>query len=197
MIKNILSILGILTIFLGTLVGYNLHQMRIMELVLCSAGEGGFRIPPAVCESYMKQFRSDKEDLEELARSGIDPILNMDSPQKYDIAAFFIGKGLDVNEAGGELDHPDNISPLHASALYNDAERAAFLLAHGTDGGQQSKRFDGLTALELAQKLQKEHPGQNRSELIRILKTGAANNRMTSQRKPGQFGHSAATPHAP
>lgn len=153
------------------LMTYAVATMSITDLVLCSASQGGIRIPSRLCEYYLKNHRGDKADMEELAIGGLDPILNLDDPKKkYALAAYFIAKGLDVNGvnhyAYGE---PGDLTPLHASVLYNDPERAQFLLAHGADASIKSKRHGDVTPLALAKRLQQKRPHEDRSAIIRIL----------------------------
>lgn len=84
----------------GAVFGYmvlDMSQMSMVTLIQCSAGEGGIRIPSELCEYYMKNHRGDQADMEELAIGGLDPILNLQNSKKYEIAAFFIAKGMDVN----------------------------------------------------------------------------------------------------
>lgn len=64
---------------------------------------------------------------------------------------------------------PDDITPLHASVLYNDPERAQFLLDHGANANLKSKSYDNMTPLQLAQAMQKKRPREDRGELIRLL----------------------------
>lgn len=155
--------------YLGSMV-YAMTQMSMLHLIMCSVGEGGTRIPSRLCVYYMKNYRGNDEDMKELAFGGLDPILNGESKKKYEIAEFFIAKGLDVNGVNNHyFRERHDYTPLHASVLYNDAERAKFLLDHGADVNIKSKSANNMTALELAQALQKKRPTEDRSELIRLL----------------------------
>lgn len=155
--------------FVG-LVVYSLTAMPITELVICSADTGSIRLPSGLCEYYMKHYRGNDEDMQELAIGGLDVILNVESKKKYDIAEHFIAKGLDVNGVNHYyFREPHDHTPLHASVLYNDAERAKFLIDHGADLNIKSKSLNDMTALEFAQALQKKRPAEDRSELIRLL----------------------------
>lgn len=149
---------------------YDMSTMPMLHLVMCSSDEGGIRIPARLCEYYMKNHRGNDEDMQELAVGGLDVILNGESKKKYDIAAFFIAKGLDVNGVNHHFFRkPNDYTPLHASVLYNDAERAKFLIDHGADLDIKSKSANNMTALEFAKALQKERPTEDRRELIRLL----------------------------
>lgn len=155
--------------YIGSMI-YAMSQMSMLHLIMCSAGEGGTRIPNRLCEHYMKTYRGDETDMEELAIGGLDPILNGESKKKYEIAAFFIAKGLDVNGVNHYSSRgPGDVTPLHASVLYNDPERAKFLLDHGADVNRKSKSYDNMTPLQLAQAMQKKRPREDRGELIRLL----------------------------
>ena len=158
----------------GAVVGlmvYSITAMSVIELIDCSADEGGIRLPSGLCEYYMKNYRGNDEDMQELAIGGLDPILNLsNSKKKYAIAEYFIAKGLDVNGVNHYyFREPNDHTPLHASVLYNDVERAKFLIDHGADVNIKSKSLNGMTALEFAQALQKKRPAEDRSELIRLL----------------------------
>ena len=52
--------------FVG-LVVYSLTAMPITELVICSADTGSIRLPSGLCEYYMKHYRGNDEDMQELA----------------------------------------------------------------------------------------------------------------------------------
>lgn len=105
-----------------------------------------------------------------MAVGGLDPILNSESKKKYEIASYIIAKGLDVNGINHHYyREPRDITPLHASVLYNDPERAKFLIDHGADVRIKTKTYHNMTALELAQALQKKLPAEDRRELIRLL----------------------------
>ncbi len=152
------------------LVVYAMSEMSMLHLIMCSSGEGGTRIPSGLCEYYMKNYRGNEEDMKELAFGGLDPILNGESKKKYDIAEYFIAKGLDVNGVNHYyFREPNDYTPLHASVSYNDVERAKFLIDHGADVNIKSRSANDMTALELAKALQEKRPAEDRSALIRLL----------------------------
>ena len=148
---------------------YDISRMDIEELILCSANEGGIRIPNSICEYYMLNHRINKGDVAQLAEgAGLEFILNLENPEKYKIAEIFISKGLNVNG----INHYNDkyITPLHAAVLYNDLERVKFLVGQGANINIKSKGY-GMTALELARHLHKEHGKENRIEIIKLLST--------------------------
>lgn len=160
--------------YLGLMV-YAMAEMPMSDLVRCSAGARGIRIPGGLCDYYMKHYRGDEEDMQELAIGGLDPILNIESSKKYDIAAFLIAKGLNINGVNHYSPTPQSrdITPLHASVLYNDVERAKFLIDKGADLNIKSKTAYNTTPLELAKELQAKKPGEDRSEIVRLLSESA------------------------
>lgn len=173
--KYIGRVFAIIVLIGATVFGlmvYDMSRMEMAHLIMCSTGQGGIRIPSGFCEYYMKQYRGDAKDMEELAIGGLDPILNIESKKKYEIAKFFVAKGLDVNGINHYGD-PRHVTPLHASVLYNDVERAKFLLDHGADPNIkiQSRSYRDMTALDLAKALQQERPEEDRRELIHLLST--------------------------
>lgn len=154
----------------AALLVYVMSRMSVFELIMCSTDEGGIQIPGSLCEYYMKSYRSGEEDLQDLAASGVDPILNLDSNRKYEIADFFISKGLDVNGPNRHRHaREDDSTPLHASVLYNDPERAKFLIDHGADLDAESNYHNDMTPLELARNLQKKFPEKDMGKVIRVL----------------------------
>ena len=169
--KRILGISALSSfVFIFVLLFYVMSRMSIFDLILCSANQGGIRLPSGVCEYYMKNYRADEDDLQELAIGGIDPILNLDNEaKKYEIAEFFISKGLNIDGVNHYYNESMNDStPLHASALYNDTKRAKFLIAHGANVEARSKYHNNMTPLELARYLQKNNQ-KDMNELIQIL----------------------------
>ncbi|MDZ4263027.1 MAG: hypothetical protein U1B30_11950, partial [Pseudomonadota bacterium] len=98
--------------------------------------------------------------------AGLELILNLQSPEKYEMAKTFISKGLDVDGINHYSDR--DITPLLASVLYNDVERVKFLIDQGANIEIRSKGY-GMTALELAKKLHKEQGREDRTEMINIL----------------------------
>jgi len=154
------------------LVWHDMSSMDIDELVLCSANEGGIKIPSRLCTHYMTNYRIDEDDIEQLSKgAGLEFILNLENPEKYKMAEIFISRGLDVNSINHYNDK--DITPLHAAVLYNDLERVRFLINQGANINIESKGY-GMTALELARKLHKEHGKENRSEIVKILSATAS-----------------------
>ncbi|WDE03452.1 ankyrin repeat domain-containing protein [Thalassomonas viridans] len=167
--KKKILISSLATIVAATLilVAYDMSKMDIESLVLCSANEGGIRIPSALCKHYLLNHRINEKDIKQLSEgAGLDYILNLQSSEKYEIAKTFIAKGLDINGINHYSDK--NVTPLHASVLYNDVERVKFLVTQGANVQIRSKGYD-MTALELAKKLHDEHGKENRNEIIKIL----------------------------
>ncbi len=156
--------------FLAGLFGLMLYDMSKMDvdvLILCSSNEGGIRIPSSLCEYYMLNHRMNEEDIKQLSDgAGLEFILNLQSPGKYEMANTFISKGLDINGINHYSDK--DVTPLHASVLYNDVERVKFLIEHGADIEIRSKGY-GMTALELARRLHEEQGSENRTEIINML----------------------------
>jgi len=160
---------GVGGVFL-TIVGFMLYDTATMEmevLILCSANQGGIRIPSSLCHYYMVNYRINEQGIKELSDgAGLDYILNGESPKNYEFAKIFLANGLDVD--GINHYDPKGATPLQAAVVYNDVKRVKFLLEYGADihitGGEE------MTALEMARKFHKEESKlQNRSEIIQIL----------------------------
>lgn len=165
--KILFSSLALAVTATVVLVSYDMSKMDIEDLILCSVNEGGIRIPGKLCQHYMLNHRIDEKDIKKLSKgAGLDYILNLQTPDKYEIAKVFIAKGLDINGINHYNDK--DITPLHASVLYNDLERVKFLLTQGANIRIRSKGY-GMTALELAKRLHDEHGKENRDEMIKVL----------------------------
>jgi len=146
---------------------YDMSTMDIESLILCSANEGGIRIPSALCERYMTDHRLTDADIRQLGKNaGLEYILNLENPAKYEMAKKFISKGLDINGVNHYSDK--KLTPLQASVLYNDTVRVKFLIIHGADVHRRNQTYD-MTALELAKKLHVEQGKENRHEIIKLL----------------------------
>jgi ankyrin repeat protein len=165
--KLLLGSFFLLVLAIIALPVYDMATMDIDELIFCSADEGGIKIPSGVCEYYMVNYRINTDDIAQLSNgAGLDAILNLDTPKKYEIAKTFISRGLNVNGINHYNDK--DITPLHAAVLYNDVERASFLIEQGADLSIRSSRY-GMTALELANQLHQDQSDESRIEIIDLL----------------------------
>lgn len=170
-IKRIGALVLTLFIALSGLVIYAMSGMSASTLVLCSANEGGIYIPGRVCEFYLKTYRSGHRDIEELAIGGLDPILNLSNDsKKYELATFFIGKGLDVNGVNHyNYGQPMDLTPLHAGILAQDVKRIQFLIEHGADTTLVSSTLDGKTPLEYAKSLYFQKNTEELEAIVKLL----------------------------
>lgn len=148
---------------------YVMRNMHIEELILCSANEGGIRIPGQLCQFYMRHYRMHEEDIKMLSEGGaLDSILNISDEKKaFELATLFISKGLSVNGINHYGD--SGLTPLHAAVLYNDLQRAQFLIQHGADKTIKNQRHN-KTPLEFAIFLQAKNPHRDWSPMIALLK---------------------------
>ena len=162
---SILSLATLVTITLG----YVLHRMTIQELILCSEGQGGIRIPEGLCSTYLFHFRGTPNDISSLSEgAGLSFILNdpENSQKKYRIATFLIHKGLDVNDInhyGG-----DGFTPLHSAVVSNELPDVKYLLQMGANIELKDDHYR-MTPLELGKHLQALNPKIDRSAVIDVL----------------------------
>lgn len=49
----------------ASLILHDLSNMDMGTLILCSADEGGIKIPDRLCKYYMVNYRLDKDDIEQ------------------------------------------------------------------------------------------------------------------------------------
>ncbi|MGK0272594.1 MAG: hypothetical protein ACI88H_003266 [Cocleimonas sp.] len=175
MIKNkfkkliVVSITLITFVYLSTLL-YSMSKMTTDEMVMCSAGDGGFYISSNICEIYMKRFKSDSTDIEELSYGGIEVILNLSSDKKYELAEFFISKGLNVNAINQyQSQFGYDLPPVQSAILDNDLKKVNFLILHGANLMARSKSTGDLTSLEFAKSLQEKEKNTDRSLILIAL----------------------------
>lgn len=151
------------------LILYVMSQMGIEHLISCSLNERGTRIPNSLCKYYLVNYRATTNDINRLKNgAGLDYIINGDNQKKYDIAKFFISKGLSVDS----INHysKKEVTPLVAAVLYNDVELVRFLIIQGANIQIKSNGYR-MTALELAKELHRNVGKEDRSEIIKILST--------------------------
>ncbi|KAB7627280.1 hypothetical protein [Alkalilimnicola sp. S0819] len=67
-------------------------------------------------------------------------------------------------------------TPLHLSVVYNDFQRARFLLEHGANIAATSDFRGGRTPLALARQLQNALPAEERGRLIELLSQASQKN---------------------
>ncbi len=164
---------GVVLALLGTflLMLYAMLQMNIQHLILCSSNESDTRIPSSLCNYYMLNYRITEIDIKDLSEgAGLEYILNLESPEKYEMAEIFISRGLNVN--GINHFNDKDVTPLQAAVFYNDLERVKFLIKKGANINIRSEGY-GMTALELAKKLHKDIGKEDRSEIIKIISSAS------------------------
>lgn len=147
---------------------FALSRLSTFELIICSADEGGFNLPSWACELHLKKIRGNGQGLDALNAGGLDPVLNLNSTKKYELADFLISQGMSV-DAPNQIVAGDDATPLHLSVLYNDLERAKFLLSRGANPSVTSEQLGGRTPLELARHLQLSGQGEDRTALVHLL----------------------------
>ena len=160
------SISGIFLIYVG-LMFYDMTEMEIEVLILCSEDQGGIRIPSSLCHYYMLNYRMNEKDIKELSEgAGLDYVLGVEGRKstEYELAKMFLARGLDVNG----ISHYSGMTPLQATALSNDVQSVKFLIEQGAD--LQIRGELGMTALEYAKKIHKAGSEfWDISEVIQIL----------------------------
>jgi len=166
---------GIGGIFLtiAGLMFYDMTQMEMEVLILCSENQGGIRIPSSLCKYYLVNYRMNEKDIKELSEgAGLDYILYIEgrNSTEYELAKLFLAKGLDVDGVNHHSGYFDNkkFTPLQSAVVLNDVPRVKFLLEHGAD--VHLTRGKGITALEYAKKIHKAgNERQDRTEIIQLL----------------------------
>ncbi|MBL1274938.1 MAG: hypothetical protein COB30_002510 [Ectothiorhodospiraceae bacterium] len=163
---------GIFLIYVG-LMFYDMTEMEIEVLILCSENQGGILIPSSLCHYYMLNYRINEKDIKKLSEgAGLDYVLNVEgrNSTEYELAKLFLANGLDVNSVNHYKAYPEDKSatPLQAAAVYNDAPRIKFLIEQGAD--LQLRGEFGMTALEYAKKTHKAGSKfRDNREIIQLL----------------------------
>jgi len=153
---------------------YDMTQMEMEVLILCSENQGGIRIPSSLCKYYLVNYRMNEEDIKELSEgAGLDYILGVEgrNSTEYELAKLFLAKGLDVDGVSHYTAAPPNdikITPLQGAALSNDMQSVKFLIEQGAN--LQIRGELEMTALEYAKKIHKAGSEfWDRTEIIQIL----------------------------
>ena len=146
-VKLIAGTLLLLTVFVVLLV-YAVSSMTVQRLILCATDNSQSAVPSAVCKYYLENHGIDGEAVRDLqAGAGLEFILNIESPSRFELAERFIEQGLDVN--GINHYSSQNSAPLHAVIMYGDLDSVKFLIAKGALLSVKNK--SGETALQLAE----------------------------------------------
>lgn len=149
---------------------YALSKMSTDEVVLCSSGSDSFYINNHICEHYMRLFRDSPADVEALSYGGVEVILNLQGDKKYEIADFYIAKGLNVNLINQyQSQFGTDFTPLHSAVFDNDLQKVNFLINHNANLTLTSKSAGNLTPLQYALYLQEESSEIDRSAIIALL----------------------------
>lgn len=145
-------LLGGVSIFVALIVimFYTVAAMTVQRLILCATDNSQSTVPSVVCEYYLENYGIDDEAVRDLqAGAGLEFILNIESPSRFELAERFIEQGLDVN--GINHYSSQNSAPLHAAIMYGDLDSVKFLIAKGALLSVKNK--SGETALQLAERL--------------------------------------------
>lgn len=150
------SIGGALVIGYAGLSAYVVTGQDIESLLVC-ADQGGLKIPFAknICRAYLLSARGTSADIDALQRgAGASFVVQGSAPrdEKDQLLAFLISKGLDVNRTDMHRS-----TPLHAATLACAEDEVDLLLSHGARADLKDEAI-GLSALELALKLQADQP---------------------------------------
>lgn len=144
-------------------------QKPFEHLLVC-ADAGGLNIPLSkqMCRFYLRNFRGSPDDIAAL-ESGIGASFIAQGksplPEREAILKDLTAKGLDVNHIG-----VNGMTALHEAVLANAIDEVDLLIRNGANPAIKDKKY-GLTPLELAEKLQKEHADSgDRGAIIKMLR---------------------------
>ena len=136
----------------------------------------GYRLPFEEMKNMVKKKDVAVKDVLDSDRWG--PLHWACASSDYKKVKFFVQKGCDINLYGnllnvGSLVHsdfpPGKCTPLHLAVVYSTSEVVEYLISNGSDILLKSRKEEGLTALQLAQKLK-------RHDIIDVLKKYISSN---------------------
>lgn len=170
MIKRLLSGLVVLILVSVSVLALNsMRQYRVQQLILCSEPGNGFVMPAPICRQYLLHFRMEPADIQQLqADGGITFVLQSEHPRRFELAARLLARGLDVNADIRAAQGERTYTALHSAVILNQPENIAFLLRHGADKSKPNS--EGETPLQVAEQLQNQRPGEDRSAVISALR---------------------------
>lgn len=147
---------------------YAMQRMDIEYLLLCSAGQGGFKIPASVCNVYFRSLRTTAADIENLSRGpGLSYVLAIDSGDKrFKDADILIANGLPVD--GVNHNTNDGLTPLHAAILAKDVKAVKYLLANGANSNLRERK-NNQTSREFAEHLYQTEQSPEITQIIGML----------------------------
>lgn len=156
------SLITFISLSLIGLMIFVLLKMNIGDLLVCSLEDRKSLITNEVCEYYLVNHRITDEDIQYLSKGpGLNFIMNINNERKFKISEMFLEKGLDIDGVNNLLS--TKITALHGAILINDIDAVNFLISNGAN---PHINIDNMTALELAEKINKQ---QDRNEIIKIL----------------------------
>jgi hypothetical protein len=139
--KKIFGLLLAITLIYGVF----FTQIETTELVICADGQGEMYTPQLLCRSYLKQFRTNSQGIDDIkAANGLNFILKSTSPERFDIADQFIDAGLDINFG-------PSTTPLCTAITLKEYENMRYLLEKGA-----VVQHSSCDAFALAEHLQDE-----------------------------------------
>jgi ankyrin repeat protein len=146
--------IGVATAFYVAFAIHAVSKQGTEALLVC-ADAGGLNIPFSkyLCREYLFTFRGLSRDIDVLHQGvGATFVIqgSSTSREREQVLTFLLGKGLDINQIDMH-----GLTPLHSAVLTNSADDITVLLTHGASADLKDRVY-GLTALELALKLQRE-----------------------------------------
>lgn len=176
-----LSILLLLVAVYYSFMIYSLSTLEAPLVIVNSLNDNTSRIPRGLARYWLLNMRDAEKDIADLEGNrthlGIGFILNNDrndlSENAKELVDFYLSKGADINHVGF-----DGFTALHTAVIGNEPKKVKYLLGKGADpnikvgtntGKPQKTLLFNMTALDVAEYLQKKDPDKDFSEVIKIL----------------------------
>jgi len=142
-----------------------LSSLSMEKLIICTSVDEAYHIPSKICSYYLYNYSNNKDLTSLKERAGLAYVFNIEDKElKYEIIAYLILRGVNVNE----ISSADGLTPLNSAILLNDPELVTFLLDKGAIIKNQDK-INKLNAIEYNLFLQKNSRNIDRSKISNIL----------------------------
>ncbi|WP_394203073.1 ankyrin repeat domain-containing protein [Shewanella waksmanii] len=165
--KKIAVLMSLILCSTAIATSYNLYNMSVEELIVCSDDASGYYLPPFICEFQLTNLGGEAYAEELSKTTGLSFILAGNNQQKkLALAEYFINKGVNIDG----INHIDGLglTPLHAAILNQDFSSVKFLIAHGADISLRAKSTE-LNALELAEQVNQQYRSTDTKLIVQIL----------------------------
>lgn len=147
--KIIILLICITLVLLGSGLLYFASSLPMNTLITETITSGNDPLKQNFCKWALFTFHKEHQDIQELEEQvGLNFVIAYQEPICLEIFVWLLDNGADINA----VSPLDNLTPLHASLLYNNMELVELIMARGADPSVREKRYN-MTACEFLTKL--------------------------------------------